>query len=948
MPGVHIHKISEFDWLEQQEGSTLTVPGSYWLCHKNNVYKFTFKYHRTIRNPKEFTYGKELMKVIRRIIKSQPRQGQQFCTKHILVTYNHTSWTRQDKMFAILKFRKHTEAVTVSRAIVLTVKICKDESYMSHGMVIYPETELRTIKSLNRTNKDNGRKNIESECKVDIKTLNADELRINTTDTNKHINNLRLHYDPSNLILSSVNNENTTDKANIIKCNRKTSSNVSLINESVNTENKNSYKNKNCSISFKEKGLEKNEYRNNIEKSFLSKQIEFKKIVQNEEIELPQMNNNSANNTINSNDEGIIDSANLPYQYLIEKEIENAKKKVVHISLLNVNKSISINTNQELNAGSKTKSENKHIKKIMKENNENDKNYEKHEVSEPAQSNEEQCTKCIKYLSVSSKEWVDDHNKANKNYSKSKKIGESEKKIDDNTIKSSNITDLIMKGRMFMIQQDQDLVSVVEQKTKSDIDEVLENSEKFETIDGEKCLLNSSLLKLENLITMIEVPKENIKSNYESKIAMKNNVSSKSIFIKKDSTNDQHIETPINVMDQSTFMFNSQNIATSSKSFIHNEKHESNMKNIIICDVTTKCKENILENIEGEKNDITSEIQYWNNESTNLFKETSNSCKKLDIKDHLITNVEHALTVSEHHINSSKSKVVEANNCNITSNNVSNVPRIISSQVITIDQMPLALQNIVKEKLSKRNTSINHKSNLHDTSSHITRLTPSNKSAVVDITSRVKSLNTELSNVNNCLTPSSDNTVTKYDNTSPICSSIEVTEETEISRKKRKKSNDYYAKNQTTEIENNKTIPSTQRKIYPLIKKERYKKRKKQQNCKYNTKMKVKMMKMSTHVSNVIKTKNSTVSNKLQDITEEFYQDLMQHGKQSSNTFNQKALRHTRSLYLQTDIKNEDTRIKMLKFIEDITRGVKVVVKRMSIKNITSILENNSSLAYIN
>ncbi|KAF7379890.1 hypothetical protein HZH68_016838 [Vespula germanica] len=947
MPGVHIHKISEFNWLEQQEGSTLTIPGSYWLCHKNNVYKFTFKYHRTIRNSKEFTYGKELMKVIRRIIKSQPPQGQQFCTKHILVTYNHTPWTRQDKMFAILKFRKHTKAVTVSRAIVLTVKICKDESYMPHAMVIYPETESKTIKSLNYTNKDNERKNIGSECKVDTETSNVNELRINTTDTNKHINNLCLHYGPSNLILSSVNNENTTDKANIIKCNKKTSSNVSLINESVNTENKDTYKSKNCLISFEEKETEKKEYQNNIEKSFLSNQIEFQEIMRREEIELPQMKNNSTNNTINSNDEGIIDTANLPYQYLIEEEIENAKKKVVRISLLNINKSISINTNQELNADSTTKSENSHIKKVVKENNENDKNYKKHEVSEPAQTNEEQYTK---HLSVSSKEWVNDHDKANKDHSKSKKIKELEKKIDDNTLKSSNITDLIMKGRMFMIQQDQDIVSVVEQKTKSDIDEVLENSEKFETKDGEKCLLNSSLLKLENLITMIEVPKENIKSSYENKIAIKNNVSSKSIVIKKNSTNDEHIKTPINVMDQSTFMFNSQDVATSSKSFIHNEEYESNMKNIIICDVTTKCEENVLENIEGEENNITSEIQHWNNESTNLFKETSNSCKKLDIKDNLITNVEHALTVSEHHINSSKSKVVEAtNNCNITSNNVSNVPKIISSQIITIDQMPLALQNIVKKKLSKRNISIDHKSNLQDSSSHITKLTSSNKSAIIDVTSRVKSLDTKLSNVNNCLTASPDNTVTKYDNASLICSNIEVTEETEISCKKRKKSNNYDAKNRTTETENNKTLPSTQDKIYSVTNKERYRKRKKQQNYKYNTKMKVKMMKMPTRISNIVKTKNSTVSNKLQDITEEFYQDLIQNSKHSSNTFNQKTLRHTRrSLYLQTDIKNEDTRIKMLKFIEDITRGVKVVVKRMSIKNITSILGSNSSLAYIN
>lgn len=844
-------------------------------------------------------------------------------------------------MFAILKFQKHTEAATVSRAIVLSVKIFKDESYMPDGVVIHSETEPKTIKSLNHTNKDNGRKNIESEFKVETKTSNADELQINTTDINKDVNNLSSHYDPNNWALSNVNNKNTTDKANIIECNRKISTNVSLINESVNIENKDAYKNKNCSISFKEGGVEKNEYQNNIEKSSLSNKIEFQEIKQREDTELQQMNNNSANNTINSNDEGVTDSVNLPYQYLIEKEIESAKKKVVRISL------ISINGNQELNADSTTKSENKHIKKVVEENNENNKNYKKHKVSETAQSNEEQSTKSTKYLSAVLKEWVNDHDKVNKDHNKSKRNEELEKKIDDNTVKSSNITDLIMEGRMFMIQQDQDIVSVVEQKTKSDIDEVLENSEKFETKDGEKCLLNSSLLKLENLITMIEVPKESIKSNYESKITI-NNLSSNSIFITEDSVNDQCIETPINVMNPSTFI-DSQNIATSSKSFIYNEENESNMKNVVVCDATTKCEENVLENIENEQNNITSAIQYWN-ESTNLFKETSNSFKRQDIKDDSITTFEHEFNAFEDYINSGQSKLVEAtDNWNINSNNVSNVPRIISSQIITIDQMPLALQNIVKEKLSKRNRSVNHESNPHDTSSYTTRLTSSNNSTVVDVTSTIESSDTELSNVKKCSTPSPNNTVTKCDNASPICSNIEDTEETKVSCKKTKKSNDYDAEDQSTETENNKTTPSTQRKTYCQKQRRKHRKRKKQQDCKYNTKMKVKMMKMSTNITDAVKTKNSTVPNKLQDITDEFYQDLMQHGKHSNNTFEEKSLRHTRrSLYLQTDVKNEDKRIKMLKFIEDITRGVKVVVKRMSIENITSILKKNSSLAYVN
>lgn len=49
MPGIYVRKTSWIDWTQKKENLTLTVPGSYWLCHKNNIYKFVFKYHRTTR-----------------------------------------------------------------------------------------------------------------------------------------------------------------------------------------------------------------------------------------------------------------------------------------------------------------------------------------------------------------------------------------------------------------------------------------------------------------------------------------------------------------------------------------------------------------------------------------------------------------------------------------------------------------------------------------------------------------------------------------------------------------------------------------------------------------------------------------------------------------------------------------------------------------------------------
>lgn len=49
MPGIHVHTLSPVDWIDEEKESLLTVPGSYWLCHKKNIYKFIFKYHRTAK-----------------------------------------------------------------------------------------------------------------------------------------------------------------------------------------------------------------------------------------------------------------------------------------------------------------------------------------------------------------------------------------------------------------------------------------------------------------------------------------------------------------------------------------------------------------------------------------------------------------------------------------------------------------------------------------------------------------------------------------------------------------------------------------------------------------------------------------------------------------------------------------------------------------------------------
>lgn len=782
-------------------------------------------------------------------------------------------------------------ATTVPRAIMLTIKIIQDETYES------------------RILKRDKMKHLESDSKTERRNSNVYKLKVNATDTKKHISNLNLNDDLSNLTLPSINNEKTKDKFNIIKCNDdRDLSNIST-NECVSAEDEDVNKTNNCSITFKKEQIEKDEFHNNIEKSSSLNRIEFQELIQQKDSEL-QLNGNvitQGSSTINSNDEGIIDSANLPYQYLIEKEIENAKKKIVKYPLSNVNKSITVN--EESSIDSTTKSENKYVNKIPKENNANDKNCTKNKVPEMAQSNEEQCTKD---LSVDSKKLLISYEKTIKDHNKLKKIRESEKNMDDNVVKSSNITDLIMKGRMFMIQQDQDSVSVVEQETKLDTDEVLENSEKFETKEGEKCLLNSSLLKLTNLVTMIEMPKEIIKSNYESKSTVNNinnNVSLDSMLIKKDSANNQCMNAQINATHPSMFTFNLQDIPTSSKSCLEYEEYKSNMNNF-----------------ESEENNTSLKIQSCDNESSNICKETFNSTERLvDVTNHSI--VESALDDSNKIANNSNSETIE----NISFNSTSSFPRIISDQIITIDQIPLGLQEIVKERLSKRNTSINSKSNLHNTSLD-DEILP-NESTNLE----VKSFKTDLFNVEKRLTPLTDIIETDSDDTSIVCSNIAVVEEAEMPNRKRKRSNNYdndNAKKQCFETVNDEILSSPKCKTYSSMNKKEKGIREKK-GCKYNAKM---------STGGLVKIKNSRVpNNKLQDITEEFYQDLMQHNEHSNNC-EDKFLSHAKRSYLETNVKSNSTRIKMLKFIEDITRGVKVVVNRM---NINSIIGNSSSLAYV-
>ncbi|XP_015120180.1 uncharacterized protein LOC107043271 [Diachasma alloeum] len=335
MPGIHVRTLSNRGWDRREREPALTVPGSYWLCCKQNIYKFTFKYNKTTRSPQDFSHARELMKVVRKIIKLQPRQGQQFCTRHLLVTYNQSSWTRQDKMFAMLKFRDCPEAIAYPHAFILTIKTTSPDSLPLKSSPLPPRPSP------------------------------ADD---SSTDSSTRLTPLP-PTPPKKLKSASFFGD--------------------------------------LALPLVEK--------------YLHEQKD------------PPPPDDDSEEPLND----IQETVDMPYQYLIEREIEKTKAKVAKMSPTT-------------------------------------------RKSDPQPQNNEVTT------------------------SSRGRPPPGSSPIDTSTAKSADITDLVMEGLMFTIRQDKDSVTVVEQKTKLEPDEVLENSERVEGRTGE-CLVNSSLLKLENLVGKIEI-----------------------------------------------------------------------------------------------------------------------------------------------------------------------------------------------------------------------------------------------------------------------------------------------------------------------------------------------------------------------------------------------------------------------------------------------------------
>lgn len=574
------------------------------------------------------------------------------------------------------------------------------------------------------------------------------------------------------------------------------------------------------------------------------------------------LNNNSTLDEINA------DSVNLPYQYLIEKEIENAKQNIKKYGLEEVNEKNTTNYTQVPT----------NIIKMQ----------------------ESSCPKKRKYAL-------------------------------NNDSRSSDITDLVMEGLMFTIRQGKDAVAVIEQKTKLEVDEVLENSEKVETKKGEKCLRNSSLLGLENLITMIELPKKNESENkYQNVINQEYTLKSKSINkhifnnikypLINNKINEENIASEVehnkwntcnnSILASTSFSYNDNSLDITNKycyTEIYNDYKCKENTNFIV-NKNLKYKE---EKDEEEEDIIPEALQDVIFQSSDLSLKLDKNEDKLQLmsnKDLLMDDIDNEELKSEigknefnsHFNKNPHSKIYLKNdpNYNFPVNSVLNetqklcnntiyesckdtrklnVPVIISNQIITLDQIPLPLQKILKNRLSMKQNCLNNENKINK--------------------DNIDSCNIQLCQVKNNV------------------SNIEV--ENQSANSNILTLSKHYQKS----IKDNKEVYDKNT-LSPILKKE-------MKEIKYSDIAKDNIKKELQEQKNCIdKTKLPLL--KIKDITQEFYKDLS-YLQKKKNLTNQKYLRSRRKSLILSNTHNDEMHIQMVKFFQDITRGAKVVIRRINI-----------------
>ncbi|KOX77027.1 hypothetical protein WN51_10421 [Melipona quadrifasciata] len=768
-----------------------------------------------------------------------------------LIDKNHTSWTRQDKIFAMLKFKERS-VVASSYAFILTIKVVnlKQNSdntiSQDHSLIYQNENSNNTHKSENKIEQENEKCLLHS-SKIDNPKTNkqCDNVQILKYE-NKSIqlnnNNMKTNFKELSLSEESTKQplNNNEDKfkfckdTNIFKVHMSPKDSKAL-NDKMEQSNVNCVQNQDIRHQLSDYRIDINKY--NIEKGKTNSISNSNKM----------LNGNSVIDDANT------DSVNLPYQYLIEKEIENAKQN----TLGEVNKK-DTTTNTEIT-----------------------------EIEDPSCSKKKKDT-----LEVS---------------------------------RSSDITDLVMEGLMFTIRQGQDAITVIEQKTKLEIDEVLENSEKIETEEGEKCLRNSSLLGLENIVRMIELPKRNeFKSEHQNVISQKstlgNQSMNKSLF-----NNVKHLLTNNEIKEKNftsglKYSFNS---ISASTSYTNNNNSLSITNKRRYSDIHDKCGKHIkvVKNkylkYEGEekKDDDNGDKEIESEDivpealqnETFLFPESLESkdeLKSMPDKDLLMQDIDNEdLTKFEIGKNELKpnfnnslhfKRYSRSSNHNSISTKFftdkaqklhkdticeskfnakkykSNAPVIISNQIITLNEMPLSLQKILRNKLStKQHNPLNDKNMINKDNIEVCKTQACQNEN--------NASNAQLGN------QISDNILTSRDDERPIQDNRKTCNESTLNTEEKCSSTSSQEVTKLTEEESQK-----------------------QDDC---------------------IDKPELSSTKIKNITQEFYKNCSYLKKE--NLTNQKYLRSRRKLLDYTN--NSEMHIQMLKFFQDITRGAKVVVTRINV-----------------
>lgn len=617
-------------------------------------------------------------------------------------------------------------------------------------------------------------------------------------------------------------------------------------------------------------------------------------------------NKDNLNNNKKTVSGNIINSNNVSHQNFIEKQIKNSKFNLI------------IDQPMQKNLQTEIKNIDKDcVPKIIEENGKSVHiNQEHHnETNLEFQENNRQHTKTS--MNINDKQSKNHmHSKSYK--TRKQKSRESEKKtIPDKVLRSSNITDLVMEGLMFTIRQDQDSVAVIEQKTKLEIDEVLENSEKVETKAGEKCLLNSSLLRLENLVTMIDSPR-NKNEEHKNHHAISNsaNLSSFNVFPNDTVHNVNINEIGMGMNESNVSNYDKYNTMKHLNLYQSQWQHQRVFSKISnSCSASGISIENREQLMEWQGSDDEQDKKYKNNTeikkhehyswdnipeislskkiNVGLQKKASlinRNIKEIDKYDKSLEE-HYSSSLSNYSLNSSKmsmktvSVISEESNSIELSRRKANVPKIVSNESITIEQMPPALQKVLRHKCRARRFSSTISSGMFQQNEQkmqsvaLTENTISESDILED-----KCIDSNIVNI----TINSE----KINNNEKSCAIIDK---------------DAPKMNRNTHVKNSKGKNETQRTL-------------RSSSSKHNS------------------------PRKLQDITEEFYYDLM-HVHNKDNAIRQRCLRQKqKSLNNLDSIKSGKVRIEMLKFIQDITEGARVVVKRLNIDNKSNLLQKNSNL----